>query len=184
LDIRYIRASVESFHRTKHRGIPVTTVARTLFDLGAVDARRVPKALEQADVLQLLDVRELQHLVDSHPRRPGTSAIRAALAALTGWRGITRSELEDRFRTLIERAKLPLPEMNLPIELGSTLIEADAVWPDARLIVELDGYAFHGTATAVAAGWRVIRITWQQLANDPAGVIRDLRRALSPPRPE
>jgi hypothetical protein len=155
----------------------------------------VPKALEQADVLQLLDVRELQHLVDSHLRRPGTSAIRAALAALTGWRGITRSELEDRFRTLIERAKLPLPEMNLPIELGSTLIEADAVWPDARLIVELDGYAFHGTATAferdrerdrlaVAAGWRVIRITWQQLANDPAGVIRDLRRALSPPRPE
>jgi hypothetical protein len=132
--------------------------------------------------------------VDEHPRRPGTSAIRAALAALTGWRGITRSELEGRFRALIQRADLPLPELNLSIDLGSTVIEADAVWPDARLIVELDGYAFHRTAAAferdrerdrlaVAAGWRVIRITWRQLANDPGGVVRDLRRALVPRHP-
>jgi len=193
-DIRYFRSSVDAVHRTEHRALPVTTVARTLFDLGAVDASRVSKALEQADVLGLLDVRELRHLVDDHPRRPGTSAIRAALAALTGWRGITRSELEDRFRALVQRADLPTPELNLRIDLGSTVVEADAVWADARLIVELDGYAFHRTAAAferdrerdrlaVAAGWRVIRITWRQLANDPAGVIRDLRRALSTRHP-
>src|SRR4051812_17656931 len=70
--IRYFRASVEPFERTEHRAIPVTTVARTLLDLGAVDAARVPKAFEQADVVGLLDVRELQRLVDRYPRRPGT----------------------------------------------------------------------------------------------------------------
>src|SRR4051794_24507725 len=83
--IRYIQASVASFDRTVHRGIPCTTVARTLFDLGSIDARRVPKALEQADVLGLLDVGELQRLVDEHPRRPGTGAIRAALTSAAVW---------------------------------------------------------------------------------------------------
>jgi predicted transcriptional regulator of viral defense system len=190
--LHFVRASVESFERTEHRAIPVTTVARTLLDLGTVDARRVPKALEQADVLQLLDVRQLQRLVDEHPRRPGTRAIRAALAAAADWRGITRSELEQRFRDVVANAGLPAPATNCSLDLGLAFIEADAVWHDARLIVELDGYAYHRTAAAferdrerdraaVAAGWRVVRITWRQLAGDRRGVVRDLRRALSPP---
>jgi very-short-patch-repair endonuclease len=194
-DIHYVRSPVESLERTEHRAIPVTTVARTLFDLGAVDSARVPKALEQADVIRLLDVRELQRLVDEHPRRPGTRAIRAALASASAWRGVTRSELEQRFRACVEQAELPLPELNRRVDLGPLVIEADAVWPEARLIVELDGYAYHRTAAAferdrardraaTAAGWRVIRITWRQLADDPKAVIRDLRRALSPPRPQ
>jgi Transcriptional regulator, AbiEi antitoxin/Protein of unknown function (DUF559) len=193
--VRFIRSSVESLERTEHRGIPVTTVARTLLDLGTVGAGRVLKALEQADVLDLLDVHELQRLVDEHPRRPGTSVVRAALAAAVGWRGITRSELEDRFRALVAAAELPAPAMNCAVDLGSAWIEADAVWHDARVIVELDGYAYHRTAAAferdrerdraaVAAGWRVIGITWRQLAEDGPGVARDLRRALSLRRPE
>jgi very-short-patch-repair endonuclease len=188
--IHYCESSVESIDSTVHRGIPVTTVTRTLFDLGAVDADRVPKALEQADVLGLLDVRELQRLVDRHPRRPGTSAIRDALAKAVAWRGVTRSELEQRFRALVADAGLPSPELNCHLAFGDLSIEADAVWHEARLIVELDGYAYHRTPAAferdrardraaVAAGWRVIRITWQQLASDPKGIIDDLRRALS-----
>jgi very-short-patch-repair endonuclease len=188
--VHYCHSSVESFHRTEHRGIPVTTLARTIFDLGAVDAHRVPKAIEQADVLQLLDVRELQHLVDEHPRRPGTSAVRTALARAAAWHGITRSELEERFRNLVVNAELPMPVLNCRIDLDSMVIEADAVWREQRVLVELDGYAFHRTSAAferdrardraaVAAGWRVIRITWRQLADDPDGVIRDLRRALT-----
>jgi hypothetical protein len=188
--VHYIRASVESVSRTSHRGIPVTTVAKTLFDLGAVDSRRVPKAFEQADVLGLLDVRELQQLVDEHPRQPGTSAIRAVLGKAAGWRGITRRELESRFRDVVDRSGLPQPATNSYVDLGTRSIEADAVWPEARLIVELDGYSFHGTRAAferdrerdraaVAAGWRVIRVTWWQLADSPREVVTDLRRALS-----
>jgi hypothetical protein len=193
--IHYCRASVESLDRTAHRAIPVTTVARTLFDLGTVDSARLPKAFEQADVLGLLDVRDLQRLVDEHPRRPGTSAVRAVLASAAGWRGITRSELEARFRVLVEEAGLPVPALNCHVRLGVVDIEADAVWHEQRLIVELDGYAYHRTAAAferdrardraaVAAGWRVIRITWRQLGNDRASVIGDLRRALDPPQPQ
>jgi hypothetical protein len=189
-NVHYFRSSVEPCDRTIHRGIPVTTVARTLLVLGAVEPRRVAKAFEQADVLRLLDVDELQRLVERHPRRPGTSAIRSVLASAADWRGITRSELECRFRALLEAADLPLPLLNCRVTLGDITVEADAVWRDAGLIVELDGYAFHRTAAAferdrardraaVAAGWRVIRITWRQLADDPRAVVRDLRRALS-----
>jgi very-short-patch-repair endonuclease len=90
---------------------------------------------------------------------------------------------------------LPLPVTNCSVDLGSAFIEADAVWHNARLIAELDGYAYHRTPAAferdrerdraaVAAGWRVIRITWRQLEGDRRGVVRDLRRALDPHRRE
>jgi very-short-patch-repair endonuclease len=53
-------------------------------------------------------------------------------------------------------------------------------------MVELDGYAVHGTRRSFegdrerdrllqARGWRVIRLTWRQLRDDPAAVARDLR---------
>ena len=187
--IHYVRSSVDAVERTVRRAIPVTTVARTLLDLGAVDSARVAKAFEQAEVLGLLDVRELQGLVDRYPRRPGTRDIRSVLGAASAWRGITRSELEVRFRDLVVDAGLPVPAMNCRIQVGHRFIEADAVWHDERLIIELDGYAYHRTQAAferdrerdraaIAAGWRVIRITWRQLAEDPLGVIRDLSAAL------
>ncbi|MEA2495874.1 MAG: hypothetical protein QOJ29_3785 [Thermoleophilaceae bacterium] len=190
-DVRYSRASVESLDRTEHRGIPITTVGRTLLDLGAVAPKRVPKAFEQADQLDLLDVTDLERLIQKHERRPGTAALRRLVVSARSWRGITRSELEARFRSLLDQAGLPAPRINEGIALDELFIEADAVWPDAKLIVELDGYAYHRGATAferdrardraaVAAGWRVIRVTWKQLATEPKQLIRDLRRALDP----
>jgi very-short-patch-repair endonuclease len=56
-------------------------------------------------------------------------------------------------------------------------------------MIELDGRAFHDTDRAferdrardrclAVAGWLVIRVTWQQLESDPAGVLHDLRALL------
>lgn len=56
--------------------------------------------------------------------------------------------------------------------------------------MELDGRAFHDTASAFerdrardrtlqAAGWRVVRITWRSLRHEPAAVAADLRRLLA-----
>ena len=67
----------------------------------------------------------------------------------------------------------------------------DCVWPEQRLIVELDGHASHSPTHAFeldrardrrleAAGWRVIRITWRQLEQEPDLVEADLRRLLQP----
>jgi very-short-patch-repair endonuclease len=65
---------------------------------------------------------------------------------------------------------LPRPEVNTRIE-G---IEVDFVWRDRRLIVEVDGYAYHRSPSAFerdrekdvilgVAGWRVMRFTWAQI---------------------
>lgn len=83
----------------------------------------------------------------------------------------------------------------MPLRLGSRWIEADCVWREQRLIVELDGHASHATAAPyerdrardralVAAGWRVARITWRQLHREPGALEADLRAllGLSPPR--
>jgi very-short-patch-repair endonuclease len=69
-------------------------------------------------------------------------------------------------------------------------IEADCIWREQRLIVELDGHATHATRSAfesdrardralVAAGWRVMRITWRQLHDEPAAITRDVRASLA-----
>ncbi len=68
-------------------------------------------------------------------------------------------------------------------------MEVDFAWPTARLVVECDGFEHHGDRPAferdrrrdailVAAGWRVIRVTWLQFVEDRSGVIDRLRRSL------
>jgi very-short-patch-repair endonuclease len=107
----------------------------------------------------------------------------------------TRFDLEERMLALCRRFDLPIPEVNFQV-MG---YEADFVWRDARLIVETDGWEAHGTRAAferdrlrdaalVAAGWRVLRITWRRLEREPELVARELQRLLdssspSPGRP-
>jgi very-short-patch-repair endonuclease len=183
------RSPLRDDERTTHRGIPTTTVPRTLLDLSAVvhpDALR--SALRQADQLRLTDPLSLIDLVERYPRRQGLAAIRALLKEASIGARVIRSELEERFQAFLLRAGLPLPQTNQFVE-G---FEVDCVWPDQGLIVELDGRAVHDTFHAfeqdrirdrvlAAAGWRVIRVTWRQLHEEPELLEADLRQLLSQP---
>jgi hypothetical protein len=162
-------------------------VSRTLFDLAAVvSSGQLARAVKEAEVRRLWDALSLADLLERHPSRPGAAAIRAVIGPGAGF---TRSELEDRFLELVERSGLPRPATNVWLNLGGRWIEADCVWREQRLIVELDSRAFHDTAAAfesdrardraaTAAGWRVIRITWAQLRDEPSAIARHLRAAL------
>jgi very-short-patch-repair endonuclease len=184
--IRVRRANLPPDERTTHRGIPTTTVPRTLLDLSAaVQRHELRGALREAERRRLTDPLSLHDLVARYPRRPGLKAIRALLAETGLGAKIIRSELEERFQDFLVRAGLPLPQTNVVIE-G---YEVDCVWPEQRLIVELDGHASHSPTHAFeldrardrrleAAGWRVIRITWRQLEQEPDLVEADLRRLL------
>lgn len=183
------RAALPPDERTTHRGIPTTTVPRTLLDLSAVvrpDALR--SALRQAEQLRLTDPLSLHDLANRYPRRPGLAAIRALLEEASIGANIVRSELEERFQAFLLKAGLPLPKTNQRVE-G---YEVDCVWPEQRLIVELDGRAVHDTGQAferdrvrdrvlTAAGWHVIRVTWRQLHEEPELLEADLRRLLRHP---
>ena len=189
------RIPIRADEVTTVRGIRVTTVPRTLFDLGAaLPMHQVERAINEAEVLRLTDPLSLRDLVARYPRRKGVPVITALLSKLTGGFEITRNDLESLFLDLIEKAALPRPQVNAYLLVAGRWIECDCVWRDRRVIVELDGRAAHDTAAAFeqdrvrdrrlsARGWRLARITWRQLHDEPEAVASDLRAILESQNP-
>jgi predicted transcriptional regulator of viral defense system len=169
-------------------GIPVTSVARTLADLAAVvSAQALRKALEEAERSHRLDARAIELVLRRTRGRNGRGheRIRTALAELaaTGTT-VTRSPLEDRFLSLLDAHGLPRPLANASID-G---MEVDMCWPQHRLVVELDGWAYHRSRQAFqrdrtrsndlqAAGWTVLRFTHDDVVRRPAATARRIAQA-------
>jgi putative AbiEi antitoxin of type IV toxin-antitoxin system/uncharacterized protein DUF559 len=188
--LRVRRAWIADDERTVEGGIPVTTVARTLLDLAAVlDLHQLNRALERAEALRLSDALPLAAVVARHRGRRGTANLKAAMKE--GIRPVvTKSELERRFLTFIDKAGLPRPRTNVWLQIGDDWIEVDCVWDEQRLIVELDSRAYHRTTAAFerdrrrdrriqAAGWRPIRITDKMLRTERATLVADVRALVS-----
>jgi len=85
----------------------------------------------------------------------------------------------------VKDAELPIPLYNRKIR-G---LMVDAQWPALKVVVEVDGRKDHGTPWAfendrwrdqilVAAGYRVIRVTWRQLVAQPMAVAVRIAQAL------
>ena len=185
--LRFHCSALPADELTVRDGIPVTTVPRTLLDLATIlPPRRLERALNQAEVLRLTDPLSLEDLLARHPRRHGVASLKAVLAGQTLGTKVTRSELERAFLFFLVDHGLPAPQTNVAIE-GH---EVDCAWPEARVIVELDGHATHATRHSfeqdrdrdrglTAAGWRVVRVTHRQLRTDRDPLAADLRRLLS-----
>jgi very-short-patch-repair endonuclease len=91
-------------------------------------------------------------------------------------------------RGLLERG-LPRPETNVKLNLDGTCVEIDLLWAEQRLAVETDGEETHGTPPAfqrdrwrdqvlLANGYRVSRVTWDQMDAEPEAVFSRVRRML------
>jgi very-short-patch-repair endonuclease len=169
------------------RGIPVTTPARTLFDLAAVlTPDQLEHAFNEAEVLRLTSPTSLDALLARHRGRRGAQALRRVLDKHRQYgETVTRSVLERKLLTLLDAHGLPRPSVNRLSDDG----ELDARWHEQRLIVECDGWASHGTREAferdrerdrrlVTSGWRVVRITWRQLRDDGDVIVRQLAALL------
>lgn len=146
-----------------HRGIPVTSVLRTLADLRRLLPR--PAWLRAAHEAQ---VRHRVHVPTAEP--------------------VTLSRPERRLLRICRRHGLPLPQTNVLVEGLRREHRVDAWWPEAQLVVEIDSYAFHSSQQAFEAdrersadledaGRRVLRIAIAQL-DDEEGVARRLARRL------
>ena len=162
----------------------MTSVARTLVDLaGVVDMRRLRRAVDAAERRHLFDLTQVERLM-ARGRR-GVAALRAIFRDYSG-PPPTRSELERRFVELCREAGVPPPRVNRLV----AGLEVDMSWPQARLVVELDGYDFHRTradferdrerdAVLQLAGYRVLRITHRRLDRQPATIVAQLSALLS-----
>jgi very-short-patch-repair endonuclease len=163
-------------------GIPVTSIPRTLLDLAArLRPDVLLRAVEQAVRLNLFDLAAVDAAIGRSPRREGVPRLRQVLADYRE-PPVTRSELERSFLALVEQSGLPRPRVNTTV----ASLEVDFFWPGSRLVVELDGRAYHTSPRAferdrrrdailLRAGCRVLRITFRRLQDDPGGVIEDIR---------
>lgn len=169
---------------TKVDGLPATTPARTLWDLAATSpARDLERMFALALDRGLVRRVELQRLLDRHAGAPGSRIMRLLLEADPV---LTRSVAEDRLQELIRASALPEPQTNVVVE-G---LEVDCYWPDHGVVVEVDGFTYHGSPAAferdrirdrrlVASGVVVIRVTWRQLDTGPLAVVAQLAQALA-----
>jgi very-short-patch-repair endonuclease len=159
-------ASLPDQEVTTRHGLRITTPLRTLQDLRPLlDPAAYERAVNEAQVL---------HLIPKQSDGPG----------------ITREEAERRLKHLLKRAQLRPTATNTTIR-GH---EVDAFFQDPKLIVEVDGYSTHGTRLAfendrrrdaelTGAGYRVMRVTWRQIEEEPEAVAARLGAAIASSSP-
>lgn len=174
--------------------IPVTSPFRTILDLaGVLTPRQLERAWNELQVRRLTDVVPMAVLLSRHPGKPGLANLRTVMDSKEPG-GITRNDFEEAFVALVDAHALPRPRMNASLHVRGRFFEADALWEDQRLLVELDSRGVHGTdrafqsdrqrdRTLLAEGYRTLRVTWHQLRDEPLEVVADLRRALQPNSP-
>jgi very-short-patch-repair endonuclease len=156
--------------------IPVTRPARTLVDLATErDARRLERAVNEADKLDLIDPETLRAALDGYAGEPGVAVLRNLLDPNTF--RLSDGELERLFRPIALAAGLPQPQTKVWV----SGFEVDFFWPDLGLVVETDGLHYHRTPMTqtrdrrrdqahTAAGLTQLRFTHWQVAREPAYV--------------
>jgi hypothetical protein len=187
--------AIPADERAVKDGIPVTTVPRTILDLAGLGKRRqTQRAAHAAEVRQLTDNLSIPDLLTRYPNRRGVPLLRALFAEDLGFRGAPINRFEDLFADLLDARGVPTPRFNPDLYVAGRHFRPDCLWPQSKLIVELDGGRVHRTRHAfeadrerdrilLAAGYRTMHVTWLQLKREPAVLIADLCRMLSGPRP-
>ncbi|WP_371878704.1 hypothetical protein [Conexibacter sp. DBS9H8] len=118
----------------------MTTVERALLDAaGALPARTLARALDEAVAARWTSRTKLRELLDRVSPCPAVRLL-AQLADPGRPSGLTESRLAERALALIAAAQLPAPHTE--VELFG--YRADAYWPEAALVLEIDSFGFHG----------------------------------------
>lgn len=171
-----------------HDGLPITTRVRTITDLlgvlGLPEGRDLAGRSMRSGWLALSDLD--RRLVEGRGRA-GNVRIRKLRAEADP---NSQAEFERQFVTLLRSAAVTGWEQQHPVRLPSgQVIRADIAFPERRLIIELDGWAWHNTGArfrqdrkrwrgAVAVGWRVVQFTWDDL-DRPAALLREILQLLA-----
>jgi hypothetical protein len=174
-------------------GIAVTTVARTLVDLaGMVGMKTLRKTVGRAAMRRKLNLQAVDIAIHNAKRRRRLKALELALVPYRTKDGKVPNVRSD-FETLVlpELVEMGLmrPGCNVWLHIEGERFLVDFLWEQARVIVETDGRETHETPTAfqddrrrdqflAAAGYRVLRVTWDQIHGEREAVLRRVRKAL------
>jgi hypothetical protein len=178
---------------TELHGVICTTPARVFVDLaGMVGVATVRRAVERAAVLKLLDVEAAYRAVHFAKGRRGLRQLTAILDAWNAPDGKApdvRSDFEARVLPRLGSMGLPRPLCNKTLRIEGERLMVDFLWPVQKVVVETDGAATHQTPVAfqrdrhrdqllIAAGYRVPRVTWDQMRSELDQVVARVARTL------
>ncbi|GAA2110292.1 hypothetical protein GCM10009841_32250 [Microlunatus panaciterrae] len=198
--VRSGRASRPGFQLSR-RTIPAEQVRRRLrlcFTAPALTAVDLAADLGGDAIDRVLrtgfaTLEDLQRAMAQSPGRPGNKDRRTLLLDS---RDRPWSAAERRTHRLLRAAGITGWQANFWVELPDGGVFLDVAFVRARVALEVDGWEFHGRIKAdfertwrrhnalVAAGWRVLHITWQQLVDEPDWVIARIRDVLDSENPD
>ncbi|MEJ7584076.1 MAG: DUF559 domain-containing protein [Acidimicrobiales bacterium] len=154
-------------------------------------ARRAERAVDSALGTGLCTIGQLEVVFASLARRGrrGTVAMRALLEARGEGYIAPTSELEALGRAVLREWGLPEPQAEADLGDDDWIGRVDLLYPDARLVIELDSRRHHSALLDrrsgqrrdnqfMARGWRVLRYSWWDLIERPDEVTAEIRRAL------
>lgn len=178
--------SFEDDEVTREDGLPVTTLARTAFDLGRYLPRG--KAIARLDALSraiCLSNEDVLLLAKRYPRARGVRRLREVLPLVD--RG-SASPKETWLRLLLIDAGFPVPTTQIPVQNNWGLIAMlDMGWEDYMVAAEYDGdlhrsdrgrYVWDQKRSRLVAGmgWETVRVIKE---DKPGEVIARVREALT-----
>lgn len=169
----------------RYNGAAVTRRARTVVDcLRLLPEPAAFDLLDRALQRGWLTQDDLAARVRGLAGRRGSPRLRKMLGEATGG---SRSVAERRLARLLRAAGITGWRPNTAISDAAGLIGVgDFVFDQLRLVLELDGWAFHTSPDRfqrdrsrqnrlVAAGWTILRFTWRDLTQRPEYVVRTVR---------
>jgi len=176
---------------TSCEGIPVTTVPRTLLDLGAVTGVPVVgQATQDAVIRGLVEPEALLCVLErvGGRGRRGTAALRAVVETAS-LDARLESRLEQELLEILLRCEVPAPVPQHELRcVDGRLVRLDFAWPEQRVAVEADGRRWHATTadfesdrargnSITASGWALYRFGWSDVRERRAGVVASIHRA-------
>lgn len=186
------RSSVATVHRThlpephvrRVEGIPVTSPARTIFDLaGILHPARTERALDNALARRLTTMADVHRVAGLLAVRAGSALMRRLLADRDASYVPPESNLESRFEWVLRAAGVRVPRRQRDVGGGEWVARADYLDPDRKVVVEIDSDLHHSTLldeqsdsrrdeALGAAGYRVVRVREHDLWHRPEEVLR------------
>ena len=142
---------------TRVSGLPVTTIARTAFDVARHLDR--PSALTRLDAMMWaapFPVDDVRTLAKRYPRAPGVRQLRELLAIVDGG---AATPWQSRSRLALIDAGFPRPQTQVPVMVGAQPVAyLEIGWPEYRVAVEYGSKDPARQRMLESLGWLVIRV--------------------------
>lgn len=184
--------ALPSYDLSRRYSIPVTTPTRTVIDLAAVSGPTVVEAaLDSALRRWLTSVPLLEDRMKTLGKRRGIVTLRTLVAEREEGNAPTDSHLEADVAKILRDFGLPVGQRQYWLTDGSgRKVRLDIAYPEIKAGIEVESVRWHSSRPAweadierhnfyVSLGWRVIRVTYRQLKEDPALFASRVRKLLN-----